>query len=354
MKKLIFKISVLIIIFSLPKQGVSMSYFNDTATISGNTFTAGFWEEEQGDSASVVINEVYYNVAPDKGDEGNSANPDEWVELYNNSDSPVNLKNWRIDDNSGSNTIIHANVYIPAKGFAVLAKNASTWTYWSIPTEAKKISLGQKIGNGLDNDGDRVILRDNNGVEVDAVNWGTDTYAFAPSISDVPEGHSISRIVKGVDDANTAADWMDTHPGSSPPGPNPGTNPHPPEWKEPGEDEDEIVNEPEEPAGEEMSTSEVEENEDEIETPEEEVSEEDEVEDQIQETEPESGVEEEPEEEAGEEQEKELPPVDQPPATETEEEKPVIDGESQEEISAETPVAEPPEEPEVEELKIYD
>lgn len=178
-------------------------------------------------AGGVVINEVYYDVAPDKGNEGNDSNPDEWVELYNNTDDPVNLKNWTLSDNSDMRIISHTNVDISAKGFAVLAKSANTWTYWNIPPEAEKISLGQKIGDGLANAGDRLILRDNNGTEVDAVSWGSDTYAFAPSVSGVAEGHSISRVVKGVD-TDSAADWMDTHSVSTPPGPNPGTNPHPP------------------------------------------------------------------------------------------------------------------------------
>ena len=131
MKKFLIKGLILIIILTLPLQGVSMSYFSDTATISGNTFTAGFWEEEPGDSAGVVINEVYYDVASDKGNEGDTSNPDEWVELYNNSDSQVNLKDWMLSDNSGSETISHANKYIPSKGYAVIAKSANTWTYWN-------------------------------------------------------------------------------------------------------------------------------------------------------------------------------------------------------------------------------
>jgi len=43
MKQLIFKVLILIIIFSLPQLGVSMSYLSDTETASGNTFSAGCW-----------------------------------------------------------------------------------------------------------------------------------------------------------------------------------------------------------------------------------------------------------------------------------------------------------------------
>ncbi len=43
MKKFLIKGLILIIILALPLQGVSMSYFSDTETASGNTFGAGCW-----------------------------------------------------------------------------------------------------------------------------------------------------------------------------------------------------------------------------------------------------------------------------------------------------------------------
>jgi len=77
----------------------------------------------------------------------------------------------------------------------------------------------------LDKNGDRVFLYDNKNVLIDSVSWGDDETAFFPSVIGVDKGHSISRITAGVD-TDTAADWMDTYSGSTPPGPNPGTNPH--------------------------------------------------------------------------------------------------------------------------------
>ncbi|MHA1253609.1 MAG: TasA family protein, partial [Candidatus Helarchaeota archaeon] len=140
------------------------------------------------------INEVYYDVAPDKGNEGHTANPDEWIELYNPTNQDINVKDWTITDNTCSRTI-NANINIPAGGFAVVSKDASTWApgtgYWILPAGTTKIILGQNIGNGLANDGDRVILSRFDGLEIDAVSYGTDTYAFVPACSDVDEGHSL-------------------------------------------------------------------------------------------------------------------------------------------------------------------
>jgi len=168
------------------------------------------------------INEVYYDVAPDKGNEGHTANPDEWIELYNPTNQDINVKDWTITDNTCSRTI-NANINIPAGGFAVVSKDASTWApgtgYWILPAGTTKIILGQNIGNGLANDGDRVILSRFDGLEIDAVSYGTDTYAFVPACSDVDEGHSLARHPKGFD-TNQASDWEDLT------NPNPGTNPH--------------------------------------------------------------------------------------------------------------------------------
>jgi hypothetical protein len=162
----------------------------------------------------LTINEVYYDVKC-HGEEGWN----EWVEIYNPTDAAVDISGWVIQDNNSSD-VIPSSPPIPADGFAVITPMATTWGYWpSIPAGAIKIVLGSKIGDGLNNDGDRVILKDVSGAEIDAVSYGTDTYAFSPSVPDVAEGHSIARSPKGFD-TNQASDWVDLS------WPTPGTNPH--------------------------------------------------------------------------------------------------------------------------------
>ncbi len=197
------------------------AYFSDVVVVEGNTFSMGWW-----DGASVVVNEVYYDVLSAHTTADNE-DKNEWIEIYNPTENIIDISGWKICDDHSCDTIPSSSS-IPVHGYAVITPDASTWSYWpGIPDEAVKIVLGGHIGNGLDNQHDRVILRNSSGIEVDAVSWGTDTYAFTPSVMDVAEGHSISRVIKGVD-TDTASDWMDTHAGSSPAGPNPGTNPHPP------------------------------------------------------------------------------------------------------------------------------
>lgn len=226
MKKALFLIISLVILANAISIKATNSYFSDQETSINNIISAA----DDFDTASpvpspspspspsptptlpdVVINEVYYDVAPDKGNEGDQSNPDEWIELYNNTDDPVNLKDWTINDNSYSRTVSHSNVYIPGKGFALLAKSANTWTYWTIPSSAEKISLGQKIGNGLGNTGDRLILKNDLEQIVDQMSYGDDATILDPSCLDVPEGHSLERDPDGKD-TNNASDFTDRSP----------------------------------------------------------------------------------------------------------------------------------------------
>lgn len=155
-----------------------------------------------GNQKKVVINEVYYNVDPLHGIELDN----EWVELYNPNYFPVDLSNWTITDNTLSDTL-PVGTTIPAEGFLLITDDASTWTYWLIGTTAT-LNLGNNIGSGLANGGDRIILRDDNSIEVDELSYGTDTTVFNPSITNVAEGHSIERSPVGID-TNTAADFID-------------------------------------------------------------------------------------------------------------------------------------------------
>jgi hypothetical protein len=165
--------------------------------------------------ARVVINEVYYQG-------GSSV---EWVELYNAGNVPVDLNGWKIQDNTQTDILSTASLILNPDQFAVVVGTSNSAQV--IASGAIKIVLDDTVvGNGLA-ENDRVILKDGEAV-VDTVSWGTDGSAFGTPVTGVETDHSISRKEKGKD-TNTVDDWMDTHVGSTPPGPNPGTNPHPPE-----------------------------------------------------------------------------------------------------------------------------
>jgi len=141
----------------------------------------------------LLINEIYYDVVNTKGNEGTN----EWVELYNPTASEVNLKDWTICDATANKRKINSEIIIKPNGYAVITKDLSTWSFWILPEEALKIELGFTIGSGLNNDGDKVILRDTADAIIDQLSYGSDKDIL--DLKDVAEGHSLERLPKGGD-----------------------------------------------------------------------------------------------------------------------------------------------------------
>ena len=196
---------------------LASSFFSDKETSQGNVFQASTWGSptptptvQPGD---IVINEVYYDVDADHVQPpGSDENTFEWVEIYNKSAQTVNLKDWKIEDNSGTQrTISTSNRNLASGQFAILAKAANVFVLWTIPDSAEKIQLGEIIGNGLANGGDRVVLRDSLGNIIDQMSYGTDVSVLNPSSSDVAEGHSLERVPDGFDN-DLGSDFFDTNP----------------------------------------------------------------------------------------------------------------------------------------------
>jgi len=170
--------------------------------------SSGFYDQEEIASSfatgGMKINKVYYNVDGEHGSE--PAN--EWIEIYNPLDTPVDISGWKVCDNTSCDAIPTSDS-IPAKGFAIITGSNTTWNYWNISNDIVKIVLADgEIGNGLANNGDRVILKMPDGTEDDAMSYGTDSYAFNPPCPDVAEGHILARVPTGFD-TNTASDWKD-------------------------------------------------------------------------------------------------------------------------------------------------
>lgn len=209
------------------------SQFTDTEKILGNSIQVGVWNISSSPSPTptpspeptaepsppstltpspsptpsgllIVINEVEYD-ASQSGEDSDY----EWFEIYNNSGSSIFLSGWTITDNNASDTL--PDVTIPAHGFLVVAAKESSFrnNYPSFTGAIVSMPDG-KIGNGLANAGDRLVLKDNKGNEVDAVSWGDDNYAFGPGNGVKPAtevGYSISRNPNGYD-TNSANDWV--------------------------------------------------------------------------------------------------------------------------------------------------
>ena len=114
---------------------------------------------------TVVVNEIMF--APFGGEP-------EWIELYNNSDVEINLKDWSVWDviTTPAKATLKNNFVIPANGYVVLSKDSSVINYHRlISSEMLEINLPS-----FNNDRDGVVLKDNRGITIDSVlysnQWG--------------------------------------------------------------------------------------------------------------------------------------------------------------------------------------
>lgn len=175
-------------------------------------------DRERHDYDQKHKNDKNYNSNKHDNDEDdfdrhdNSSNNDEWIELYNPTDQDISLKNWTLTDNSGQAVIIHANKIIKSKGFVVVAKDDDMLQYFKKP-KIDVIETGHNFGDGLDDLGDHVILKNNTGAEIDRMSWGTDTSGFTPPAINpvVGKGNSTERIAAGFD-TDKASDWHEQNP----------------------------------------------------------------------------------------------------------------------------------------------
>ncbi|MEZ4472241.1 MAG: lamin tail domain-containing protein [bacterium] len=111
-------------------------------------------------TGAVVINEILYHPPPEAGAEEAA----EWIELYNPSESQVDLSDWRIVD--GARFTFPAGTSLPAGGYLVVARDGAAFsaTHPGVPF------VGD-LGGGLANGGERLALHDACGELVDEVRW---------------------------------------------------------------------------------------------------------------------------------------------------------------------------------------
>ncbi len=163
------------------------------------------------DKPLVLINKVYYDVGKKKGAE----NDNEWAELYNKTEVPLDVSGWKICDGQACDTVPNNTPPIPSFGFAVVTSKPTTWDFWSVPPGVVKIVLNSAIGNGLSNSADMVSVRRPDGLIVDQMNYGTpdtgwlnwNAQGWNPGVPDSPEGTALTRKPTGFD-TDQPSDWV--------------------------------------------------------------------------------------------------------------------------------------------------
>ena len=146
-KKIFILITILLITLSAIVLASTLPYLSNMVKINVTI------------SSSMVINEIGYRGEP----------KEEFVELYNLSPSSIDLNNWRIEDSQQEDILKpfekEGLTIIPAGGYAVVTADE---TNVIIPEGVVHLSTGdKKIGNGLADGKDIIILKSPDGITMD-------------------------------------------------------------------------------------------------------------------------------------------------------------------------------------------
>ena len=124
-------------------------------------------------AGQIVINE--FMADPSAVTDANG----EWIEIFNRGTSAVNLQNFRLTSANDAVHTIASSVNVPAGGYVVFARNASSATNGGVTVA---YSYGTAIT--LANAGDWIALRDAAGASVDSVSYTSTTPGVAWGVKD--------------------------------------------------------------------------------------------------------------------------------------------------------------------------
>ena len=166
---------------------IKLQVTDDKGEIGIDNLALNIVDQTTKDYLGIVINEFVSDPILDEK---------EWIEIYNNSTSTVDLQNWELHEGDKTSTttkkILSLNNILEANSFLVITLSSSK----------------------LNNDGDLIALYDNFGSLVDIVRYGNwvdnddeNTADNAPATSDP---NSVARIVDGQNTGNSKNDFAIT------------------------------------------------------------------------------------------------------------------------------------------------
>jgi len=147
------------------------------------------------DEPHLLINEVYYDTIGVDSEE-------EWIELYNPTDLPVNLSGYFLGSNNDDDFQIETEAIIPPNSFYIIATDRDGF-YGLFELEPNLSGLSLSFANS----GDYVTLFDSDNNLVDAVVWEGGAYEEIIPHPGVATGQSIERNGLGIDSDNCEEDF---------------------------------------------------------------------------------------------------------------------------------------------------
>lgn len=140
------------------------------------------------DFNDLVITEIMY--APNSGEP-------EWIEIYNRTVIPVNLKKWKLGDANSSVQIALNDILLPANNYLVISDNSTITSIFMIPAQIVVANLP-----AFNNSGDDVKL-------VDSLSRTIDSVAYIPGWGGSEGGKSLERKRDDFS-SNLASNWGTT------------------------------------------------------------------------------------------------------------------------------------------------
>lgn len=162
-----------------PRPGNTRPGGSGASSGPGSNSASGFLGSQPA-GGSLVLTELMPN--PDgPGDD----NLNEWVELFNPGAAAVNLQGWRIGDAIGTDTL--GPLVVEPGAYAVIAARET-----EVPDGIPVVRVAdERIGNGLNNGGDAVVLIAPDGTLTDAISYGENSQFEAGNVDAPASGTTI-------------------------------------------------------------------------------------------------------------------------------------------------------------------
>ncbi|MFC1650451.1 CotH kinase family protein [Candidatus Latescibacterota bacterium] len=163
--------------------------------------TANFVQDSSARN-TIIINEINYNSSA-------MFDPEDWVELYNAYDNPMDISGWTFKDSDEANSfIIPDGTIIPADGYFVLARDAAKFS----AAFTTVMNFTGDFRFGLNNAGENIMLFDTRGEIVDSL-----TYNDEAPWPVGPDGTGPSLELGSTDlDNNVAGNWVPSSANGTP------------------------------------------------------------------------------------------------------------------------------------------
>jgi phosphatidylserine/phosphatidylglycerophosphate/cardiolipin synthase-like enzyme len=146
--------------------------------------------------AVLLINEVMYHPTENEG-------TNEWIELYNPTSEPIDVTGWTLTDEKETDQLQadtdhgDGTTVVPPGGYALITdKGTTVYDVFTVAENAIRLSVDDSTlcGYGLNNDQEKILVKDLTGTPIDAIEWGAD-YDEVPGIPAplVAKGSSLAR-----------------------------------------------------------------------------------------------------------------------------------------------------------------